>query len=217
MKRTKAKFFFLWRFSLSLQNSNCPKTFLCCSSFFLYKLNLYLILKIKFVFNRFFSRNSLSTLSPFLYHFIESPFTSTSLSTFKKKEILTVVHTCSKKPNFQSHHIKRNDWGKKKTTLKFFFFFFFSFPISILPSSFQALYFRRYHIVTIKVFSKPTHIPLRDTRFLSTTEKKRKIISQSPDSINNKKFFLFPFFFTTPTDIYESNSCQNDEHAQRRS
>lgn len=128
MKRTKAKFFFLWRFSLSLQNSNCPKTFLCCSSFFLYKLNLYLILKIKFVFNRFFSHNSLSTLSPFLYHFIESPFTSTSLSTFKKKEILTVVHTCSKKPNFQSHHIKRNDWGKKKTTLKFFFFFFFPFP-----------------------------------------------------------------------------------------
>ena len=187
MKRTKAKFFVaIFTFSSKFKLS---KNFSLLLIFFLYKLNLYLILKIKFVFNRFFSHNSLSTLSPFLYHFIEFPFTSTSLSTFKK-EILTVVHTCSKTEfSIPSHQTER--LRKKKTTLKFFLF---SFPISILPSSFQALYFRRYHIVTIKVFSKPTHIPLRDTRFLSTTEK-RKIISQS-QTASTTKVFCFPFYDT---------------------
>ena len=148
------------------------------------------------MFNRFFSHNSLSTLSPFLYHFIESPFTSTSLSTFKKKRNSYSSAHLLKKTEFSipSHQTER--LRKKKDNIKIFLLFFFSFPISILPSSFQALYFRRYHIVTIKVFSKPTHIPLRDTRFLSTTEKKRKIISQSPDSINNKKFFFVSIFFT---------------------
>lgn len=136
----KQKFFFCGDFHFLFKIQIVQKLFSVAHLFFLYKLNLYLILKIKFVFNRFFFRNSLSTLSPFLYHFIESPFTSTSLSTFKKKEILTVVYTCSKKPNFQSHHIKRNDWGKKKTTLKFFFFFFF-FPF---PSPYYHLPFKLY-------------------------------------------------------------------------
>lgn len=108
--------------------------------FFLYKLNLYLILKIKFVFNRFFSHNSLSTLSPFLYHFIESPFTSTSLSTFKKKRNSYSSAHLLKKTEFSipSHQTER--LRKKKDNIKIFFLFFF-FPF---PSPYYHLPFKLY-------------------------------------------------------------------------
>lgn len=92
------------------------------------------------MFNRFFSHNSLSTLSPFLYHFIESPFTSTSLSTFKKKRNSYSSAHLLKKTEFSipSHQTER--LRKKKDNIKIFFLFFF-FPF---PSPYYHLPFKLY-------------------------------------------------------------------------